>query len=103
MLATLVIASTRSQIANYVEALFFVYSILIIAYVLTSMIFSLGGRVPYNRAVNAMLEFLRDVSEPYLRIFRSFIPMIGPLDISPIVALLALSIVGGIVVNLIAG
>jgi YggT family protein len=100
---TMLAAVTRDDIAGYVVALLDVYSILIIAYVLSSMIFSLGGRVPYNRWVNAMLEFLRDVSEPYLRIFRSFIPMIGPLDISPIVALLALSIVGGIVVNLIAG
>ena len=50
-----------------------------------------------------MLEFLRQVCEPYLAIFRRFIPPIGPLDISPIVAILVLSIVGGIVVNLIRG
>ena len=42
-----------------------------------------------------MLEFLRQVCEPYLSIFRRFIPPIGPLDISPIVAILVLSIVGG--------
>jgi len=103
MLAVLILASTRTQIAAYVNAVFVVYSILIVAYVLTSMIFSLGGKVPYNRAVNAVLEFLRDVSEPFLRIFRSFIPMIGPLDLSPIVALLTLNIVGAVVVSLIHG
>jgi uncharacterized protein YggT (Ycf19 family) len=50
-----------------------------------------------------LLGFLRDVCEPYLRIFRRFIPMIGPLDISPIVALIVLSVVGGLVVRLIHG
>ena len=40
---------------------------------------------------------------PYLNIFRSFIPRIGPLDVSPIVAILVLSIVGGLVVNLVRG
>jgi YggT family protein len=103
MLAVLILASTRTQIATYVNALFVVYSILIVVYVLTSMIFSLGVKVPYNRIVNAILEFLKDVSEPFLRIFRSFIPMIGPLDLSPIAALLTLNIVGAIVVSLIHG
>ena len=50
-----------------------------------------------------MLGFLRDVCEPYLRIFRRFIPMIGPLDISPIVALIVLSLVGSVVEGLIRG
>jgi YggT family protein len=51
--------------------------------------------------MNAVLDFLRDVSEPYLRIFRRLGLRIGPLDLSPIVAILALQIVGGIVVSLI--
>ena len=50
-----------------------------------------------------MLNFLRDVSEPYLRIFRKFIPPIGMFDLSPIVALLVLYFVGQIVVGLIQG
>jgi YggT family protein len=64
-------------------------------------VFSLGVRVPYSRPLNAVLDFLRDVSEPYLRIFRRLGLRIGPLDLSPIVALLVLSIVGRIVVGLI--
>jgi len=99
----LVIASTRNTIADYVSALFLVYSVIIVIYVLTSLIFSLGARVPYSRWSDAILGFLRDVCEPYLRIFRRFIPMIGPLDITPIVALIVLNVVGGIVVRLIAG
>jgi YggT family protein len=99
----LVIASTRDTVADYVSALFLVYSVIIVVYVLTSLIFSLGARVPYSRWSDALLGFLRDVCEPYLRIFRRFIPMIGPLDITPIVALIVLNVVGGIVVRLIAG
>jgi uncharacterized protein YggT (Ycf19 family) len=76
---------------------------MIFAYVLLSLIFSFGVRVPYSRWSDAVLGFLRDVCEPYLRIFRRFIPMIGPLDISPIVALLVLQIVGNFVVSAVHG
>jgi YggT family protein len=99
----LVIATTRDTIANYVYALFLVYSVIIVIYVLSSLVFSLGVRVPYSRWSDAVLGFLRDVCEPYLRIFRRFIPMIGPLDISPIVALIVLSLVGSVVEGLIRG
>ena len=49
-----------------------------------------------------MLDFLRDVSEPYLRIFRRFGLRIGPIDFSPIIAILVLRIGGGLIVSLIA-
>jgi YggT family protein len=97
----LVFAAARDEIADFVGALFLVYGVIIFVYVLTSLIFALGVRPPYARWSDVVLGFLRDVSEPYLRIFRRFIPMIGPLDLSPIVALILLQIVGGIVVGLI--
>jgi YggT family protein len=99
----LVLASARDTVANYLQALIYVYSIIIFAYVLTSLVFSLGVRVPYARWSDALLSFLRDVSEPYLRIFRRFLPMLGPIDISPIVGIIVLQIVGGILVNVIRG
>ena len=43
------------------------------------------------------------ITNPYLNIFRRFIPRIGPLDISPIFAILLLGIVGGIVAESIRG
>jgi YggT family protein len=89
----------RSQIAGFLDALIWVYSLIIIAWVIFSFVFSMGLRVPYSRPLNAVLDFLRDVSEPYLRIFRRLPLRIGPLDLSPIVALLALQIVGGIIVG----
>ena len=98
-----VLATARTQIADYVQALGDVYTILIFAYVVASLIFSFGVRVPYSRPVNAVLEFLRQVCEPYLRIFRRFLPMIGPLDITPIVAVIVLQVVTQVVANVIAG
>jgi YggT family protein len=92
----------RQEIADFVAALIWVYTLCIIAWIVVSLVFSLGARVPYNRFLNAALDFLRDVSEPYLRIFRRLGLRIGPLDLSPIVAILLLQIVGGIVVGLIA-
>jgi uncharacterized protein YggT (Ycf19 family) len=100
---TIVAAIDRTDVAKYLAALVTVYSIIIFAYVLLSLIFSFGVRAPYSRWSDAVLGFLRDVCEPYLRIFRRFIPMIGPLDISPIVALLVLQIVGNVVVNAVHG
>jgi uncharacterized protein YggT (Ycf19 family) len=97
------LALSRSDVADYVAALFRVYSLLIIAYIVINLIFAFGGRPPYNRFVHMVLEFLRDVSEPFLRPFRRIIPTLGPLDLSPIVALIVLGIVGSIVVNLIEG
>ena len=100
---TAVLATLREDIAGYVAAVLLVYTLLIIAYILTSLFFNFGGRVPYARWSSAILGFLRDVTEPYLSIFRRFIPSIGPLDFSPVVAILVLQIVGGIVVGLIRG
>ncbi len=95
-------AVTAEDIGGYIQALVTVYSLLIVAYVITSLIFSLGVSMPYNRVLNGVLGFLRDVSEPYLRPFRKIIPMIGPLDISPIVALLVLQIGGGLIATAVA-
>jgi YggT family protein len=103
MTGLFVVATARDSIAQFVESLILVYTILIFVYILVQLFFGFGGRVPYNRALNAVVEFLRQVCEPYLSVFRRFIPPIGPLDISPIVAILVLSIVGNIVVNLIRG
>ena len=101
--AVLILATAREQIAQFLSALLTVYILLIFAYILTSLIFSFGGRIPYSKWSSAILGFLRDVCEPYLGIFRRFIPPIGPIDVSPIVAILVLQFVGGFIVVLIRG
>jgi len=98
-----VLAAVRDDIARFVDTLFFVYTLLIIAYILSSLYFAFGGRMPYSRWSSAVLGFLRDVCEPYLGVFRRFIPAIGPLDISPIVAIFVLNIVSRIIHSIIAG
>ena len=93
----------REQIADFLAALIGVYTIIIIAWIVVSFVFALGARVPYSRPVNAVLDFLRDVTEPYLRVFRRLPLRIGPLDLTPIVAILALQIGGNIIVALVRG
>jgi YggT family protein len=96
-------AVTRVDIANYVSALFTVYIVLIFLYILMNLLFSFGMRLPYARWSDAIITFLRDVCEPYLRLFRRFIPPLGMFDFSPIVAIFVLYIVRTVVVNLISG
>ena len=95
-------ALTRDDLATYVEALFFVYLVLIIGNVILSWVQQFRP-IPYNLTLRAILGFVEDTTNPYLNLFRSFVPRIGPLDISPIVAILALRIVGGLIVGLIRG
>jgi YggT family protein len=99
----IVLATARGDIADFVSAVVLVYTILIFVYILSNLLFAFGGRVPYARWSDALLTFLRDVCEPYLRLFRRFIPQFGPFDFSPIVAVIVLQIVGGIVVGAIRG
>ena len=100
---TLLAAIGRNDIADYVATLILVYTILMIVWIILSWI----PRLPYNPVLSAIVGFVNDVVEPYLRIFRRFLPplKIGPgaLDLSPIVGFLLLQIVGGIIVGLIRG
>jgi YggT family protein len=99
----LLTAVTRVDIARYVNALFEVYIVLIFVYILLNLLFSFGVRTPYSRWSDVVLNFLRDVCEPYLRIFRRFIPPIGMFDLTPMIAIILLVVVRTIVVNLISG
>jgi YggT family protein len=80
---------------NFVQVFTLVYFLLIFGYILMSWI-----RMPYSIWGNRIQRFLYDVVDPYLRIFRRVIPPLGPLDISPVVAIFALWIISGIVIRL---
>jgi YggT family protein len=97
------LAVTRGDIANYVSALFTVYIIIIFVYILLNLVLSLGLRIPYSRWSDAVMNFLRDIAEPYLRLFRRLIPAIGGFDFTPMIALIVLYFVQSIVVNAISG
>jgi YggT family protein len=99
----LIASSARNDIANYVSGLFTVYIVLLFIYILMNIMFSLGVRPPYSRVSDAILGFLRDVSEPYLRVFRRFIPPLGQIDLSPMLAIIVLYLVRYLLVRLING
>ena len=99
----MIVALTRGDVADFVQALFRVYTLIIFAYIVSSLFFSFGGRIPYSRWSRAILDFLRDVSEPVLAPFRRIIPPLGPLDLSPIIAIILLQLVGGLIASLIRG
>jgi YggT family protein len=94
---------SRYDVADFLDALITVYVIILLIYIVVNFLFAFGLRPGYYRWLDAVLDFLRDVSEPYLRIFRRFIPPLGPVDLSPIVALLVLQIVGRLITDAIRG
>lgn len=99
----IVFADTRDEIASYILAVALVYSILIILQIIIQIAFDFGARMPYYRWSDAVLNFLRDVTQPYLGLFRRYIPPIGPLDLSPLVALIVLGLGSRIIASIVAG
>ena len=90
----MVLLDAIGSVQTFVYVFAGVYSLTIIAYILTSWI-----RMPYS--LNSVQKFLYDVCEPYLRLWRRLLPLsVGPLDLSPIVALLALGIASRLVIAL---
>jgi YggT family protein len=99
----LLAAAARVDVANYVSAVFEVYIALIFIYILLNLLFSFGVRAPFARWTDAILSFLRDVSEPYLRLFRRFIPPLGAFDLSPMIGIIVLYILRSLIVSAIHG
>ena len=102
--AAMILASARTQIAEYLSTLIYVYTLLIILWIVIQLLFAVGLRPPYSRATDVVLGFLRDICEPFLRIFRRVIPAFGGIDFSPILAIFSLQLINSIIVqNLIHG
>lgn len=97
------LALSRADVADYVNALFIVYIILVFANVLISYL----PRVPYSRPLRMVLDFVTETTNPYLNLFRRFLPPIGgggfALDLSPIVGVFVLLLLQALFVGLIAG
>jgi len=70
------------------------YEILIIAYILMSWI------RPTEGLLGDIYRVLGTLTEPWLGIFRRFIPPIGMVDVSPIVAILVLNVLTSGIVRL---
>jgi len=95
----MILASTRTQLADYLSTVIYVYTLLIILYIVIQLLLAAGLRPPYSRTLDAVLSFLRDVCEPFLRIFRRLLPTLGGFDFSPILAILTLAILNSIIVQ----
>ena len=79
----MVVLDAVSQVERFLGVFVGVYVLAIFLYVLTSWI-----QLPY--ALRPVQRFLYDVCEPYLRLWRRILPMAGPIDLSPMVAVIAL-------------
>ena len=82
-----------TQVELFINVFISVYALVVFLYVLTSWI-----RLPYS--FNPVQRFLYEVCEPYLRVWRRVLPSFGPLDLSPMVAIFALVVLGQILVQL---
>ena len=90
------LADTASSVQNFVSVFVGIYILLIFTYVLLSWI-----ELPYSSTTATVRKFLDEVCRPYLGLFRGRIPTLGPLDLSPIVAVVVLLVAAGLVNRLI--
>jgi YggT family protein len=79
------LADAATSVQTFIGVFIGVYILLLLAYVLLSWI-----RLPYSPTLSRFQSFLYDVCDPYLRVFRRILPSLGPIDISPIVAVFGL-------------
>lgn len=81
------------SVQTFVKVFFSVYQLTLLAYILSSWI-----RVPVS--LLRVQRFLYDVCDPYLRLFRRVLPSMGPLDLSPLVGLIALAVIEVLVLKI---
>jgi uncharacterized protein YggT (Ycf19 family) len=92
----LLTGSVVSSVDEFLYVFASVYTLVILLYIITSWV-----RLPYSIWMSRIQRFLYDVCEPYLRLFRRVLPSTGPLDLSPMVAVIVLWIVEQLIVRLI--
>ena len=79
------------HIQQFLDVFLTVYTVVLLLVILTSWF----PRLPY--AFNPVLRFLHDVCDPYLRLWRRVVPMVGPLDLSPMLGILALVVLDRVI------
>jgi YggT family protein len=83
--SSMLLLDTVDTVQDFVNVFISVYILVILVYIITSWI-----RLPYSPTLNRIQRFLFDVCDPYLRIFRRIVPPLGPLDLSPMLAVIVL-------------
>ncbi len=79
----MLVLDTITAVEHFLDVFIVVYVLAIFLYVLTSWV-----QLPYS--LRPVQRFLSDVCEPYLRLWRRILPTAGPIDLSPMVAVIAL-------------
>ena len=92
MLQQALLADTVDRVGSFIDVFIGVYTLLILLFIISSWI-----RIPYSLWLNRIQRFLYDVCDPYLRLFRRVLPPVGPLDLSPLVAVAVLYAIDQIV------
>jgi YggT family protein len=92
-------AVSKSDVANYVNALFLVYTILIFINILMSWI----PHIPRSATLRPVLDFVTETTNPYLNVFRRLMRPVGAggmmIDISPILAIIVLGLINRLIVT----
>ena len=89
---------TVDIIQTWVRAFVDVYTILIIAWIIVSWV-----RLPYNVWISRIRTFLDDTVSPFVGVFRRLLPMFGPLDLSPMAAIIVLQVAERILQSVLDG
>lgn len=92
---------SRALVAEFISSLTLIYTMLLIAAIVISMFQSVGGRIPYNRALRVVLDFVDEVTAPVLNACRRILPPIGPLDLSPMIAIIGVQLLGRVLIAII--
>ncbi len=83
------------DIVKIVDNIFYFYFLLIILRIFLTWIPSIDWH-------QQPIKSIREVTDMYLNVFRRFIPPVGGLDFSPIIAIIVLQIIQVVVTNLVA-
>ena len=95
---SMLLGDTISTVESFVDVFIGVYILLILAFIIMSWV-----RLPYSVWLNRIQRFLYDVCDPYLRVFRRFVPPPGPLDLSPMLAVIVLIVLQQIIHAVLGG
>jgi uncharacterized protein YggT (Ycf19 family) len=88
----------RVLLANFVTYFCDLYILLILVYILQSFV-----TLPYNRWIYTIRDFASETVWPLLHAFRRIMPMFGPLDLSPMMAMISVLVVQRIATSIILG
>jgi len=76
-----------------------IYSAIIIASAIMSWLVAFGVVNVRNQFIRVVVDLLYRVTEPVLRPLRRFLPNLGGIDISPVVALLLIIVIQHFIAN----